>query len=215
MLPAGRTRRASSPSASPPSPTPPTTPVLPSSGGRGSGSVSPGRPVSSAGGRTKGGWQAVKWLPVGQSLPPASSPGERFSSPAALPELRSSSRLWAPPPWQSCWWVTAFPSLCPGASGKVLRGDLLLTDPPQRHSSAACGSGSLISLFFFFLLLLLSPFGLYSPSSLCRQLLPPLPPPQQAAEIKHLRAVMPFLLLNAVPVRGQSGAWLSGNLRNL
>lgn len=147
-------------------------PVLPvpSSGGRGSSSVSPGRPVSSAGGRTKRGWQAVKWLPVGQPcrLPALPAPGavsplpRRCRSSAALPGS-------GPRPGRA---ARGSPASRPRASGKVLRGDLLLTDPPQQQRSAARGNSSLIS-FFFVCLLLLSPFVLYPPSFLCRQLLPP------------------------------------------
>lgn len=160
------------------------------------------------------------------------SSGSRWASPAAcqpsrlpapsLPSCRTARALPffpnpAPHPGRA---AHGSPASRPGASGKVLRGDLLLTDPPQQQQrSAARGSGSLISFFFFFFLLL-SPFGLYSPSSLCRQLLPP-SPPRQAAEIKHLRALTLFSWLNAAhlgstvpralcPARGQSGAWLSG-----
>ncbi|XP_072735227.1 uncharacterized protein [Ciconia boyciana] len=76
---------------------------VPSPGGRGSGSVPPGRPVSSTGGRTKGGWQAVKWLPVGQPcrLPALPAPATISPLPRRLPELCRSSRL-RPPPQQSC-----------------------------------------------------------------------------------------------------------------
>lgn len=94
--------------------------------------------------------------PGGPVLPPASPPGSqpsgclrRLSPPVALLELGCSPQL-RPPPRQSCLGVTSILSPRHGASGKVLRGDLLTTDPPQQQQSAAPGSGSLISFILFF-----------------------------------------------------------------
>lgn len=62
----------------------------------------PGRPVSSTGGRTKRGWQAVKWLPVGQSCRLPALP-----APNPLAACAGSSLLWR------CWSLAALPSSGP------------------------------------------------------------------------------------------------------
>lgn len=68
----------------------------------------PGRPVSSAGGRTKRGWQAVKWLPVGQSccLP-------------ALPTPNPPAPCAGSPLLRRCWSLAALPSPVPHPSRAV------------------------------------------------------------------------------------------------
>lgn len=162
--------------------------------------------------------------PGGPVLPPASPPGSqpsgclrRLSPPVALLELGCSPQL-RPPPRQSCLGVTSILSPRHGASGKVLRGDLLTTDPPQQQQSAAPGSGSLISFILFFFVIIVSICPLSPPPF--RLQAAPAPPPRQTAGIKHLQALMPFPCVGstvpaASPARDRSGAWLMGNLTNL
>lgn len=218
---AGRARRASSPSAAPPSP--PSFPFPRQQGEEAAWSARPPRFLRRW--KNKERLAGSQVAPGGPVLPPASPPGSqpsgslrRLSPPAALLELGCSPQL-RPPPRQSCLGVTSILSPRHGASGKVLRGDLLTTDPPQQQRSAVPGSGSLISfiLFFCYYCLHLSfiPTPVPSAGSSC-----PPTPPRQAAGIKHLQALMPFPCVGsavpaASPARDGSRAWLTGNLTNL
>lgn len=132
-------------------------PVLPvpSSAGRGNSLVCPAAPFP---------------LPVEEQREAGrQSSGSRWASPAACQPSRLPTLWLSAPALSSCsaagaWLISPAPSPTPaelfgvtsilsprhGASGKVLRGDLLTTDPPQQQSSAAPGSGSLISFILFF-----------------------------------------------------------------
>lgn len=133
--PAGRTRRASSPSAAPPSP--PSFPFPRQQGEEAAWSAWPPRFLRRwknkerlAGSQVAPGGPVL--LPASPSDSQPSGSLRRLSPPAALLELGCSlqpcllSR-------QSCLGVTSILSPRHGSSGKVLCGDLLTMDPPQQQ----------------------------------------------------------------------------------
>lgn len=175
---------------------------VPLSGSRGSSWVCPGRPVSSAGARTKRAWQAVKWLPVGQRcrLPALLLPAPSLPSRRARPQ-QSCSR-WVPT--SRCFRQSPAPWLVPHGP-----------PPPSSSTELPC-VGTAPGFLSSGCLLLLSPFVLSPPpSSLCRQL----GPPPSSASSRNQTPSGPDAVCVAErcgscsPVRGQSGAWISGNVR--
>lgn len=188
----------------------PACPVLPVpvSGSRGSGSVCPGRPVSSAGGRTKRGWQAVKWLPVGQPcrlpallLPPPSLPSRRA---AAQPGPGRAALVGPRVPTSRCFGQSSARCLAPDGPSPV-------AVPSSRAWERFLVSFPLV-VCYYCLLLSFPPPPVPSAGSLC--------PPCSAGSRNQTPSGPDAVCIaescgSSSPVRGQSRAWISGSVRSL